>query len=198
MSRGMIPQDLFAILRDHWLPIVVTRLPGIDAIGQDVSDRRRVPNVVLARWRQRCRCAQPFGELTTAQVFFRHCSMLDREGVASPADNALVGGPAAVEAQLRRLAEGGVTDLFAVPIAADVGAVERTIDFLAGQLWEPVERGQASPRARGSTARPCLLCASDTEMPIEGKGHEELQVGGPFETSPHLFTPCREGGRTAA
>ena len=61
-------------------------------------------------------------------------AMLDREGVAGPADNALVGDTAALEAELHRLAEAGVTDLLVVPFAADAGAVERTINFLAGQL----------------------------------------------------------------
>jgi hypothetical protein len=59
-----------AILRDHGLPIVVTRLPSIDAIGEDVSDRRRMPNVVLARWGPRVSGVQPLGDLTTAQLFF--------------------------------------------------------------------------------------------------------------------------------
>jgi 5,10-methylenetetrahydromethanopterin reductase len=61
-------------------------------------------------------------------------AMLAREGVAGPADNALVGDTAALEAELRRLAAVGVTDLLAVPFAADAAAVERTIEFLAGQL----------------------------------------------------------------
>lgn len=61
-------------------------------------------------------------------------AMLDREGVAAPADIALIGDEATVAAQLRRLVEIGVTDLLAAPFAADPGAVERTIDFLADQL----------------------------------------------------------------
>jgi F420-dependent oxidoreductase-like protein len=61
-------------------------------------------------------------------------AMLDREGVSDPANIPLVGDTAAVEAELRRLAEIGVTDLLAVPFEADAGARERTIDFLASQL----------------------------------------------------------------
>jgi 5,10-methylenetetrahydromethanopterin reductase len=61
-------------------------------------------------------------------------AMLAREGVSGPADIPLVGDAATVEAELRRLAEIGVTDLLAVPFPADAGAMERTIDFLAGQL----------------------------------------------------------------
>ena len=40
-------------------------------------------------------------------------AMLDREGVVSPADIPLVGDAGTVEAELRRLADIGVTDLLA-------------------------------------------------------------------------------------
>lgn len=61
-------------------------------------------------------------------------AMLDREGVAGPADNALVGDAPALAEKLRQLAGIGVTDLLAVPFEADAGNTERTIDFLASQL----------------------------------------------------------------
>jgi len=61
-------------------------------------------------------------------------AMLDREGVAGPAENALVGDAPALEAKLHELAEIGVTDLLAVPFEADAGAMDRTIDFLTSQL----------------------------------------------------------------
>ncbi len=61
-------------------------------------------------------------------------AMLDREGLSGPADIALVGDAKTVEAELRRLAEIGVTDLLAAPYEADEGARQRTIDFLEGQL----------------------------------------------------------------
>jgi F420-dependent oxidoreductase-like protein len=61
-------------------------------------------------------------------------AMLAREGVSGPADIPLVGDAATVEAELRRLAEIGVTDLLAAPFPADVGAMARTLDFLAGQF----------------------------------------------------------------
>jgi F420-dependent oxidoreductase-like protein len=60
-------------------------------------------------------------------------AMLDREGVAGPADIALVGEAAAVEAELRQLADVGVTDLLAAPFECDAGAMKRTIDFLISQ-----------------------------------------------------------------
>jgi 5,10-methylenetetrahydromethanopterin reductase len=61
-------------------------------------------------------------------------AMLDREGAAGPADVALVGDAATVEAELRRLADAGVSEVVAVPFPADEGAVERTLDFLAASL----------------------------------------------------------------
>lgn len=62
-------------------------------------------------------------------------AMLDREGVAGPADVAIVGSAAAVEDQLAVLAESGATELLAVPFAVegDPGALERTRALLAAQ-----------------------------------------------------------------
>jgi len=71
--RLEIPQLVFlrlAILRDYGLPIVVTRLPGIDTIRQDISDRGRLPDLVLARGRWRFGGVQTFGDLPTTQLFF--------------------------------------------------------------------------------------------------------------------------------
>jgi F420-dependent oxidoreductase-like protein len=61
-------------------------------------------------------------------------AMLDREGLAGPADLAIVGDEAALEAGLRRIRDSGVTDLSATLFPADEGAIKRTTDFLASQL----------------------------------------------------------------
>jgi 5,10-methylenetetrahydromethanopterin reductase len=61
-------------------------------------------------------------------------AMLDREKAAGPADVALVGDESALRSHLRRLEEVGVTDFAATPFPADEGAVERTLDFLQGEL----------------------------------------------------------------
>jgi F420-dependent oxidoreductase-like protein len=60
-------------------------------------------------------------------------AMLDREGVAGPADIAIVGDEAAVSAQLDRLAAAGVTDFVAAAFAVGEarGSVERTMALLA-------------------------------------------------------------------
>jgi F420-dependent oxidoreductase-like protein len=49
-------------------------------------------------------------------------AMLDREGAAGPADVAIVGDESAVDAQLDRLAEVGVTDFVAIPFRVDEDA----------------------------------------------------------------------------
>lgn len=55
-------------------------------------------------------------------------AMLDREGVAGPADIVIAGDESAVGEALQRLGEAGATDLLAIPIAVsgDRDAVERT------------------------------------------------------------------------
>ncbi|HSL57154.1 MAG TPA: TIGR03564 family F420-dependent LLM class oxidoreductase [Acidimicrobiales bacterium] len=57
-------------------------------------------------------------------------AMLDREGVASPADIAIVGSEAEVEAGLRRLADGGVTDFGAAIMPRTADENEATLDVL--------------------------------------------------------------------
>jgi F420-dependent oxidoreductase-like protein len=61
-------------------------------------------------------------------------AMLDREGAAEPGDIAIVGDETEVRTGLSRLESSGVTDLDAAVFVADEGSVERTLDFLAGEL----------------------------------------------------------------
>jgi 5,10-methylenetetrahydromethanopterin reductase len=61
-------------------------------------------------------------------------AMLEREGVESPGDVALVGDEAEIREGLRRYSEAGVTDFAPSIFAADRGAVERTRDFLSGEI----------------------------------------------------------------
>jgi len=58
-------------------------------------------------------------------------AMLDREGAAEPVDVALVGDPATVKGEIKRLEDIGVTDLCAFVFHAESGAFERTIEFLS-------------------------------------------------------------------
>ena len=65
-------------------------------------------------------------------------AVLDVEGAAGPADVAIVGSEAEVEARLRELADAGVTDFNAspFPVDGDPGAVRRTVEFLAATRRE--------------------------------------------------------------
>ncbi|PFG74495.1 TIGR03564 family F420-dependent LLM class oxidoreductase [Tepidiforma thermophila] len=65
-------------------------------------------------------------------------AVLDVEGAAGPADVAIVGSEAEVEARLRELADAGVTDFNAspFPVDGDSDAVRRTIEFLAAARRE--------------------------------------------------------------
>jgi 5,10-methylenetetrahydromethanopterin reductase len=58
-------------------------------------------------------------------------AMLDREGAAGPADVAIVGTAAEVEAQVRRLAAIGCTDFCGAPFGT-AGEIKASLDVLAG------------------------------------------------------------------
>jgi alkanesulfonate monooxygenase SsuD/methylene tetrahydromethanopterin reductase-like flavin-dependent oxidoreductase (luciferase family) len=57
-------------------------------------------------------------------------AVLDREGVAGPADVSIVGNEASVTGQLQHLAEVGATDFVAIPTGATDDR-RRTLDHLA-------------------------------------------------------------------
>ena len=58
-------------------------------------------------------------------------AMLDREGVAGPADIAIAGDENLVRGELKRLEDMGVTDFNAAIMPVEEGAQERTVSFLA-------------------------------------------------------------------
>ena len=61
-------------------------------------------------------------------------AMLDKEGAAGPADIAMVGDEAALDAQLDRLRDVGVTDFDAAIVPVDDETDARTIDYLQSKL----------------------------------------------------------------
>ena len=61
-------------------------------------------------------------------------AMLDREGAEGPGDVAMAGDETELRTQLGRLRDAGVTDFNAAVFPADEGAVDRTIEFLRGEL----------------------------------------------------------------
>jgi F420-dependent oxidoreductase-like protein len=60
-------------------------------------------------------------------------AMLDKEGVDGPADVALVGDEATLEAGMKRMKEAGVTDFNAAIVRSQEGDFERTFEFLASR-----------------------------------------------------------------
>ena len=97
-------------------PRIVAGLPIV--LTHDETSARRAVGEILAH----------YGQIPSYRA------MLDREGVAGPAELALVGDEARLDAELRRLEEIGVTDLDAALIPTDEGAEERTLDYLQSRL----------------------------------------------------------------
>jgi F420-dependent oxidoreductase-like protein len=71
-------------------------------------------------------------------------AMFDREGVGGPADVALVGDEAALDAELDRLEEAGATDFVAQVQLVDPGAAQRTFDYLVARAARGIRPGGAS------------------------------------------------------
>jgi 5,10-methylenetetrahydromethanopterin reductase len=61
-------------------------------------------------------------------------AMLDKEGLAGPADLAIVGDEAVLNSALDRLRDAGVTDLDAAILPIEEGADDRTLAFLESRL----------------------------------------------------------------
>ena len=61
-------------------------------------------------------------------------AMLDREGVAGPAELALVGDEKVLRVDIQRLRDAGVTDFNAAIMPLEVGSLELTLDFLQSEL----------------------------------------------------------------
>jgi F420-dependent oxidoreductase-like protein len=75
--------------------------------------------------------AQINAEFAAAGQMPAYRAVLDREGVAGPGEVSIVGDEAHVAAQLRRLADVGVTEFVGSPLG-DAAAQRRTTDVLAG------------------------------------------------------------------
>lgn len=61
-------------------------------------------------------------------------AMLDKEGVAGPADVSMLGDEAGLRQQIQRLRDIGVTDFNAAIMAVEEGGYERTLQFLEAEL----------------------------------------------------------------
>ena len=60
-------------------------------------------------------------------------AMFEREGASGPADVALLGDEAALDAALSRLEDAGATDFAAQVVSVEPGATSRTVEFLAAR-----------------------------------------------------------------
>jgi alkanesulfonate monooxygenase SsuD/methylene tetrahydromethanopterin reductase-like flavin-dependent oxidoreductase (luciferase family) len=114
-----------ATVRDHVVPVITA---GAEAAG------RPSPRVVCIL--PVCVTDDPDGARERASKVFAiygqlpsYRAMLDREGAAGPADVAVVGDEDAVGAQIRTLAEAGVTDFVAGEYTGGAEG-ERTRAFL--------------------------------------------------------------------
>jgi F420-dependent oxidoreductase-like protein len=61
-------------------------------------------------------------------------AMLDREGVAGPAELSIVGDEATLRAAIARLRDAGVTDFNAAIMTAGGGSLDATLDLLQSEL----------------------------------------------------------------
>ena len=91
------------------LPIVVTN--DVDAVREQIAK-----------------------ELTVYGMLPSYRAMLDREGVAGPADLSIVGDEATVRAEIQRLRDVGVTDFNAAIMPIGEGSLETTLNLLQSEL----------------------------------------------------------------
>ncbi|MEZ5502056.1 MAG: LLM class F420-dependent oxidoreductase [Halioglobus sp.] len=91
------------------LPICLTR--NVDAAREQIGKRLEI-----------------YGMLPSYRA------MLDREGVAGPAELSIVGDEATLRAAIARLRDVGVTDFSAAVVGVDGGGVDATLDLLQTEL----------------------------------------------------------------
>ncbi len=148
-------QTLVAALGDHMLRIsgestdgTILWMTGPDTIESHVGPKLREAASAAGRAEPRIVCGLPIvltqnadaartaiGEsLVIYGQLPSYRAMLDKEGAAGPADVAIVGDEKTLDAELKRLADIGVTDFSAAISATEEGATERTLDYLASKL----------------------------------------------------------------
>lgn len=125
-------------------------MTGAKAIREHVAPRVRAAAAEAGRPEPRVICALPIAltdDVAAARALAgkqfenygrlpSYRAMLDRQGAATPADAALIGGEAALDAALRELEESGVTQFNGAPFDDGAGSVARTHAFLAERARE--------------------------------------------------------------
>lgn len=116
--EGHIAPKLRAAARDagRGEPRIVAGLPIV--LTRDVDGAREAISKQLVI----------YGQLPSYRA------MLDKEGVAGPADIAIVGDEKVLDAAIGRLRDVGVTDFDAAIVPTDDGADARTLEFLQSRL----------------------------------------------------------------
>jgi F420-dependent oxidoreductase-like protein len=89
---------------------------GLPIVLTDDADRARAQLATQTAW---------YGTLPSYRAMF------EREGVNDPAEVALVGDEAALDAGLARLADAGATDYLAQIVSIGPGSADRTLNYLA-------------------------------------------------------------------
>ena len=114
LAEHLVPTISAAADREgHAAPRVVAGLPV--SVTDDVDATRAIAAETFAL----------YGGLPSYRA------MLDLEGAEGPADVAIIGDEAHVEAEVRRMADAGVTDFSAVIIGSSKADHDRTWDLLA-------------------------------------------------------------------
>ena len=94
-------------------PTVVAGLPIVLTTNVDAAKEKIAQDLTI------------YGQLPSYRA------MLDREGVAGPADIAIVGDENQLRGQIKRFEDLGVTDFNAAIMSVEDGAYDRTLEFLS-------------------------------------------------------------------
>ena len=112
-------------------------LPGISAAAKEAgrSDPRIVCGLPIALTNDVAGAREAIGkQLAMYGMLPSYRAMLDREGVAGPAELSLVGDEASLRADLQRLRDSGVTDFNAAIMPLEDGTMDATLDLLQSEL----------------------------------------------------------------
>lgn len=112
-------------------------VPGISAAAKEAGrgDPRIVCGLPIALTNDVAGAREAIGkQLTVYGMLPSYRAMLDREGVAGPAELSLVGDEATLRADLQRLRDAGVTDFNAAIMPLEDGTMDATLDLLQSEL----------------------------------------------------------------
>ena len=112
-------------------------LPGISAAAKEAgrADPRIVCGLPIALTNDVAGAREAIGkQLAMYGMLPSYRAMLDREGVAGPAELSLVGDETTLRADLQRLRDAGVTDFNAAIMPLEDGTMDATLGLLQSEL----------------------------------------------------------------